>query len=174
MAPLTDETQINHLHHLEEILKEQKNRVQVFTPSDLVPMPVLGHIYAVDNLNRERSAIYHFIPLDEEEAENTLYLQFMSEMPYPVLEQQKEDILNLLNELNQIMPLGMYFLQENKIFYRYMFVSSSAYLIPKEVFLEAVDMFVNSLEVADDVLEMVAGGETDWQNGLAIIRSEMD
>lgn len=103
---LTEEFILDDLNDLKGYYDEMEVACQVMPAVERAPMPSLVAILDEDDKNRPRIVTHSFLPLDEEEASFTKYLQYYCELQIDVGDVDRVKLLEAMVTMNGLLPLG--------------------------------------------------------------------
>lgn len=100
-----------------------------------------------------------YVPLPEDHFHEIRLFQLYSLLVQAVPARQKNDLLDLLNEMNDRCPVGTFFLNEQaELGFKYIF-PAARFEIPKEgPFIEIFTLYLNSLMSFRDIIIQVSNG----------------
>lgn len=97
------------LRELETILLYYENmelKCKLVKANETAPLPSLVALLEPDDEGRPRVLTHSFLPLDQEDAEFTKYLQFYCELPASLDDVDRLLLLEALLRLNEALPFG--------------------------------------------------------------------
>ena len=103
---LTEEFILEELQNLKEYYDAMEVASQVFPAVKDAPMPSMAAILEEDEKGRNRVVTHSFLPLDEDDASYTKFLQFYCELQIDVGGVDRLRLMEALMTLNGMLPLG--------------------------------------------------------------------
>lgn len=103
---LTEEFILAELQTLKGYYDEIEVACQVFPAVKDAPMPSMAAILEEDEKGRPRVLTHSFLPMSEEDARFTKFLQFYCELQIDVGQVDRVRLLETLTALNGMLPLG--------------------------------------------------------------------
>ena len=103
---LTEETILKILREMSLYYDDMQVENRVIPAVAEAPLPTLVAVLEEDDQGRPRVLTNSFLPLEKEEAEFTVFLQFYMELPNPVPNLDRATLLECLCRLNERLPMG--------------------------------------------------------------------
>lgn len=126
-------------------------------------LPALLALVPLDGENTFQPVTHNFIPLDQEDAEYTKYLQSYATLERNLDGLNPSTLLEFVNRMNQSLPLGTCFVAQEEGHWKATLQSVQGYpikgTINPGVFAENTLLFEASWTLADAVLEALADGK---------------
>ena len=151
---------LDRLNEIKKFLEELKFEVSVIEKNDQVPLSTLVTVAGKDSKEMPRILNLNLIPTSKEVVESIDLLQVVTFLNYDVVQESKNSVEKLLLAINSRTAVGDFFIDENnKIIFRYVYVSPMSSNFVKEVVIEMLMLFVYMVEIFDPIIGPVARGE---------------
>ncbi len=164
----------NELNVLKGYLKDADMEALVLEQSKTFELPTLVQPLPNDSKDRARVFTMNFVPLEKEDVEYTRFLQIHCELPFTMADGREIETLRILNMVNQVMAVGSFTLQGDKLSYRYVFGSPIDAVLDEGVFMETMFMMAFMLDLAQDPIESVAAGEATAADAFVAVSPDED
>ena len=167
-STLTEEVMLKILGELSLYCDDMHVENRVIPALKEVPLPTLVAVMEADEQGRPRILNISFLPLDKEDAEFTVFLQFYMELSNPVSELDRATLLECACRLNERLPLGHCVLsaaqpelkQPQKLALRSVQGFPAGRKIDQGVFTEDVFLFDLSCDLVSQTLDALNKGKT--------------
>ncbi len=146
------------LGYLQEIIQGLGYPAELIERSPEIPYHTLVAQLDHDSASRIREMACTFYPLNEEDTENILLLQYFLELPFEIHPQAYPEVYKLLLEVNNKSVLGHFSITADKpkIHHRYIQTLPAANLLAEEATAEVVTLFNYTSLMLGDIIESVA------------------
>ena len=165
---LTEQSMLQDFEALSIYYEDMKIPSKTINAGPSNPLPTL--VAMVDSPEEDKPWIFthNFVPLDQETAEFTKFLQFYCEVPGSLEEVDRITLLEGLQRLNQMLPLGAAVLVEPRPELKLPLMAAVRMVqgypldrpIDQGVFTEAMVVFEMSCQTTALVLEALKAGQT--------------
>lgn len=167
MSNVSGKRQAAELGFIKQYMEEAGLPSQFINVSDQVPIPVVLTGLPKDRDNRERYLHFSFIPLSDDELNEISLLQIYTTVPVNVLQDAREDTGKLMLAINTQLAVGHFSMKEDgEVYYRYVHALRADEMMPKEAFLELVDLFLIMLNMFTELIQDVASGKLPLDDAL--------
>lgn len=158
---------------LSNLMKNLDYETQLIEQSAEVPYHTLLVELESDPLKTQRQMALTFYPIDDDEFENILLLQYYLDLPFEVPKNQVESVKKLLVPLNGRLILGHFGMTESldRVNYRYVQVLDSEELITEGVVQDVLILISFTTLVLGNAIARFVAGELSEQQVLTLNQS---
>lgn len=155
------------LGNIEQMLKS------LDVPCSFIPRSAQISISAIyvpmekDGKERDRGYGLSFVPLDEDDMENSSLLQLYYEFPFEYNSKYELPLLKYFNAANLLQPLGSFGVKDDQKFYfRYILIVGKDDDLNKDMLLDTLMMFEYLISIYEDQIEDLNSGELTLEAAL--------
>ncbi len=166
MTPSNAQAQIYARHlvelgFLENLVNQMGYSTELIEASKDVPYHTLLINLDSDQQDRPRQMTLTFYPIDAEQFENTLLLQYFLELPFSVQPRAIDEMNKLLIYLNNKAVVGHFGITQgqNKLHHRYVQTLSSEDVVNEGIAADTIVLFNYTSILFGNILESVASGK---------------
>jgi hypothetical protein len=140
LSPLTRAKHVAELGFLELALRNAgRDDVEVVEPDAADELPSLVVDLGPDDEGRPRTLHVRIIPLDEDEATATRFVEMFVPLPFDVDDDRTADLRQALGIVNEHLAVGHFGLRgDGLLYYRYVLATPLLQMIDDEMFVEVV------------------------------------
>lgn len=141
---------------------------QLLDKSQGYKLDILVVLINPDKKQRNRTINLIFLPVGEKDFNHIKLLQFYSQFPFDVPEENRQEMLRLLNEINEKLTIGNFGItKDNNIFLRYIFSLPKSGETDLDYFVETNQVLILMLELYSAIIELVASGEMTAKDAIS-------
>ncbi len=161
LSPLARAKHVAELGFLEIALRSSgRDELAVLEPEATDELPSLVVGLGIDDEERPRVLHVRIIPLGEDEADATRFVEMYVPLPFEVPDDRTPDIRHALSIVNEHLAIGHFGLQsDGRLYYRYVLATPLLQMIDDEMFVEVVAFVDFHQDHFADYLEGVCADE---------------
>lgn len=162
----SDEQMTEELEVLKEYLTDLDFPAEIIPKGNIFPMPSLLIGLPVGMESEDRFMVCSFIPLDQEEAECTKFLQLYVEYSAEKIGLPELTLLKAINQINNHIAIGHFAyrekteVEEAKVHFRYSCASEADLPVNEEVFCECLFLSIYAMDFFEIFVKLLQDGLT--------------
>jgi hypothetical protein len=156
MATATRSRDLIKLEYLSQKLAEIEIESRVLTKTEELGLGTM--IVALDSDYKDRDQLVNLalLPRPDDEMEHINLMQFYVELPESYIDSTKNNVKDLLTEINARMPLGHFGINEERIYCRYVMVLPDGETLNEADIIETLFLFADIIGVFQEMIEDLA------------------
>jgi Putative bacterial sensory transduction regulator len=155
------------LGNIEQMLKSLDVPCSLIARSELVPISAIYVPMEPDQRERSRGYGLSFIPMDEDDMDNSSLLQLYYEFPFEFNSKYELPLLKYINACNLLQPLGNFGIKDDQKFYfRYILIVGKDDDLNKDMLLDTLMMFEYLISIYEDQIDDLNSGELTLEAAL--------
>ncbi len=155
------------LGNIEQMLKSFDVPCSLIARSELVPISAIYVPMEPDDQKRDRGYGLSFVPMDEDDMENSSLLQLYYEFPFEFNSKFELPLLRYINAMNLLQPLGNFGIKDDQKFYfRYILIVGKDDDLNKDMLLDTLMMFEYLISIYEDQIDGLNSGQLTLEAAL--------